>query len=64
MIRHYCFFNHGFNFQEHVCNDCLDLSMLCPNKGDSAIITIKNVDYCCIIHKISKLEAIDLLSLY
>ena len=35
--------------------------MLSVNKRDLAIITIKNVDYCCIIHNISKSEAINLL---
>ena len=29
--------------------------------SDIAITTVKNVDYCCIIHKIKKSEAIDLL---
>ena len=31
------------------------------NIKDIAIITVKNVDYRCIIHNISKSEAIDLL---
>ena len=35
--------------------------MLCLNISDIAIITIKHVDYCCIIHYISKFEAIHLL---
>ena len=35
--------------------------MLSVNIVDIAIITIENVDYCCIIHKISKSEAINLL---
>ena len=38
-----------------------DLSRLNVNISDIAIITIKNVDYRCIIHNISKSEAIDLL---
>ena len=32
-----------------------------PNISDIAIITVKNIDYCCIIHTISKSEAINLL---
>ena len=28
MICHYWFFNHGFNFQDSVCNDRHDLAML------------------------------------
>ena len=35
--------------------------MLRVNTCDIAIITVKNVDYCCIIHKFSKFEAIILL---
>ena len=36
-------------------------TMLCPSISDIAIITIKNIDYCDIIHNISKFEAINLL---
>ena len=28
MICHYCFFNHGFKFQDSVCKDCHNLKML------------------------------------
>ena len=55
------FFNHGFKFQDTICNGCHDLTMLSVNISDIAIITVKNVDYCCIIHNISKYEAINLL---
>ena len=41
----YFFFNHGFNFQDYVCNGCYDLAMLSVNINDIAIITDKNVDY-------------------
>ena len=61
MIWHYWFFNHGFNFQDYVCNGCHDLTILSVNIRDTAIIIVKNVDYCCIIHNISKSEAINLL---
>ena len=60
MICHYFFFHHGFEFQDSVCNGCHDLSMLCLNISDIAIITVKNVDYRCIIHNIRKSEAINL----
>ena len=33
------FFNHGFKFQDSVCNGCHDLTMLCLNLSDIAIIT-------------------------
>ena len=42
-------------------NGCHDLTMLSVNISDIAIITIENVDYQCIIHNISKCEAIILL---
>ena len=53
MICHYWFFNHRFKFQDHVCNDCHDLTMLCLNISDIVIITVKNVDYCCVMYNIS-----------
>ena len=53
MICHYCFFNHGFKFQDSVCNGCLDLTILCLNISDIAIITVKNVEYHYIIYNIS-----------
>ena len=61
MICHYWFFNHGFKFQDSVCNGCHDLTTLSVNISNNAIITMKNVDYLCIIHNISKSEAINLL---
>ena len=54
-------YNHGFELQDSVCNGCYDLTMLSVNTSDIAIITVKNVDFCCIIHNISKPEAINLL---
>ena len=61
MSCHNSFFNHGFKFQDSVCNGCHDFTMLSVNVNDVAIITIKNVDYRCIIHNIDKSEANDLL---
>ena len=61
VICHYCVFQHVFKFQDYVCNVCHDLTMLSANINDIAIVTVKNADYCCIIHNISKSEAINLL---
>ena len=61
MICHHWFFNHEFKFQDSVCKGCHDLTMLSVNISDIAIIAIKNVNYCCIIHNISKSEATNLL---
>ena len=60
-ICHYWFFNHGFKFQDSVCNCCHVLTMLSVNISDITIITIKNVYYRCVLHNISKYKAINLL---
>ena len=60
MICHYWFFDDRFKCQDHVCNECHDL-MLCLNISNNAIITIKSVDYHCILNDISKSKAINLL---
>ena len=61
MVSHYCIFNHGFTFQDSVCNGSHDLTILCLNISYTAIITVKNVDYHCFICSISKSNAINLL---
>ena len=50
-----------FKFQDYVCNVCHDLTMLCPSLRDTAIITVKGISYCCVIHDISKSQALLLL---
>ena len=57
ICHYYWLFNNGLKFQHSVCNGCHDLTMLCLNISDIAIITVKGVDYCCIIHDISSSEA-------
>ena len=54
-------FNHGFKFKDSVWNGCHGLTMFSVNISDITIITVKNDDYRCIIHNISKSEAIYLL---
>ena len=61
MICHYSFFNHGFEFQDSVCNGCHDLTVVSVNLRDISIITIKDVDCRCIIHNIRKSETTNLL---
>ena len=58
---HSWLFNHGCKFRNFVCNGSHDLTTLCLNISNIAIITVKGVDYCCKIHDISKSEAIHLL---
>ena len=57
MICHYCFFNNEFKFQDSVCNGCHNTTNLSVNRSNIAIITVKNVHYCCIIYNINKSEA-------
>ena len=58
----YCWvFYHRFKFQDSLCNGCHNLTFLCVNISDIAITTVKNVDYRCIIHNISKTVAINWL---
>ena len=61
IVCHYWYCNYGFKFQNLVCNGCHDLTMLLLNLSDIALITVKSVDYCCIIHDISKSNAIQFL---
>ena len=61
MVCQYCFFNHGFKFKDPVCNGCHDLTILLLNITYIAIMTVKEVDNSCIIHKISKSEVTHLL---
>ena len=61
VICHYFSFNHLFKFQDYVCNGCHNLTMLTVNISDIATIAVKNFDYRCIIHNISKFKAINLL---
>ena len=57
IIHRYRFFNQGWKFQDSICNGCHNLTMLSINITNVAIVTVKNVDYFCIIHN-SKSEAI------
>ena len=60
-VKNARFFNQEFKYQDSVCNGCYDLTILYLNISDIPSISVKNVDYCCIIHNISKSEAINLL---
>ena len=60
-MYHYWFFNHGFEFQDSVCNGYHDFTKLRLNISDITIITLENADYCYVIHNISKSETINLL---
>lgn len=49
-------FNHGFEFQNSICNGCHNLTILCLNLSDIAKIFLKDADY-----YISKYDTIHLL---
>ena len=51
---HYWYFDYAFKLQNSVCNGFHDLTMLCRKISNIAIITVKNVDYRCINHDISR----------
>ena len=57
-VWYYCFFNHGFRFQDSVYNACQYLTIFCLNISNINFITVKGVDYRWIIHDISKSKAI------
>ena len=43
IVCYYWFFNHGFELQNSVFNVCHDLTMLCFNLSNIAVITVKGV---------------------
>ena len=51
-------FKPGFKFQESVCNCCHDFLMVSFNISDVRVITVKSIDYGCMISDISKSNAI------
>ena len=55
------FLDKNFLFQRNVCNGCHDLLMMSMNLRDIAVLSIKSADYCCIISRISNMEAINLM---
>ena len=64
IICYHWFFHHGFMFQDFVCTGCHDLTTLCLHISGIAIITVKNIDYHCIIYNIRKSKAINVLKNY
>ena len=61
-IFHYqCFLDKRFNFQPYVCNGCHNVFMMSMHLSDIAILSIKGADFCCIVNRIRKSEAINLM---
>ena len=61
ICQYWYFLNKGIKLQPYVCNRCHDVLMMSMNLSNIAVLNINNVDYCCIINGISKIEAINLL---
>ena len=59
MICHYWFYNLAFKFQYSLCNGGHGFSMLCRNISDIVIITLKNIDYHCIVHNIRNIKQLN-----
>ena len=58
MICHYWIYNHGFKFQDSVCNGCHDLTILSLNVRD--INTVKNIE----MFKVLCLKVMDISKKY
>ena len=60
-VCHYWYFlKKKIKFQRNVCNRWYGLLLISMNLRDIAILNIKSIDYCCIIIRINKSEAIPL----
>ena len=55
------FLDDGIKLQSDSCNECHDVLMIFVSPNDIGILNIYGVDYCCIINRISKSEAVKLL---
>ena len=61
-ICHYWYFlDNGFKIQADVCNGCHDVLMMYMDLTDIAILNMHGADYRCIISRIIKSEAINLI---
>ena len=61
-ICHYWYFlDKGFKFPLDVCNGCHDVLMMSMSLRDIAVLNINGADYRCVINRISKSEARNLL---
>ena len=59
---HYWYFlDKGFKFQPDVCNGCHNVLMMSKNLGNIAILNIRGIDDRCIISRIVKSQAINLM---
>ena len=45
----------------YICNGCPDVLMMSVNLNDIAVLNVNSADYSCIINRISKSDALNLL---
>ena len=63
MLCHYWYFkNVSYKSEPHVCNKFHDILMTAYELKNIAILTVKGVDYRCILWGISKNEAVNILN--
>ena len=56
------FSNKRYRFESFFCNSCYDVLMMSINIDSIVILNIHDVDYRCIIVRISKREAINFIN--
>ena len=61
ICRYWYFLNKGFTFQPYICNGCLYILMMPLSLSVIVILKFHDVDYRCIINRISKSEAINVM---
>ena len=63
MFCHYWYFKDaGFKFESYVCNKCHDVLMTAYELKNIAILSVRGVDFRCILWDISKNKAINRLN--
>ena len=60
-ITYKCYILIKLMFQPNVCNGCHDVLMMSMNFSNISNLDIHGFNYCCIINRISKSEAVNLL---
>ena len=65
LLCHYWYFKDvGFKFEKHVCNKCHDVLMTVYELKNIAILSVRGVDFRCILWGISRDDAVNRLNNY
>ena len=63
MLCHYWYFkDFGFKFERYVCNKCHNVLMTAYKLENIAILSVKRIDFRCILWHISRDEAVNRLN--